>query len=159
MAFLQVLSGDLSGQRIVIGAEEVVIGRSSASTLQVDDPSVSGRHCRISRQGATFVLRDLGSTNGTSINGVPIEERRLHRGDVFSAGSVKIMIDGDDVEAAAPEAPSAESPAEALGVGVAAGPSPFGKRRDTKWMWYLVISLVLLGVVGALYWFLSALFK
>lgn len=159
MAFLQVLGGSLSGQKVEFEGNEVIIGRSSASTLQVDDPSVSGRHCQISRDGSAFILRDLGSTNGTSLNGVPIKEERLYRGDVFSAGSVRIMIDGDDVEAAAPTASVASSEAVATEAGVSEGPSPFERRRDTKWAWYLVMGLVILGVLGALYWFLSALFK
>ena len=48
---------------------ELVIGRSSAATIQVDDPKVSREHARIVRRDGALQLVDLGSRNGTRVNG------------------------------------------------------------------------------------------
>ncbi len=52
----------------------VVVGRSSSSDIVVDEPYVSASHARFTLQGPALVLEDLGSTNGTLVNGHPIEQ-------------------------------------------------------------------------------------
>ena len=56
----------------------VVIGRSAGrSDLVVPGLAVSGRHCSLSRVGGAFLLRDLGSTNGTRLNGTPLSPSEI----------------------------------------------------------------------------------
>ena len=52
----------------------VVIGRSPSSDIVTDEPYVSSTHARLTLQGPALVLEDLGSTNGTLVNGHPIDQ-------------------------------------------------------------------------------------
>ena len=67
-ATLVVTAGSLSGTRLRLGEAPILIGRADDSTLVLDDDYASTRHARISREGATFYLEDLGSTNGTYLD-------------------------------------------------------------------------------------------
>jgi pSer/pThr/pTyr-binding forkhead associated (FHA) protein len=63
------------------------IGSLPDCDLQVDSPAVSGRHCRLSQQGQTFVLEDLASTNGTFVAGERIDRpREVRRGEAITLG-------------------------------------------------------------------------
>lgn len=67
---------------------EVVIGRGSRADLQIDDGAISRLHARLERTAAgTLRVTDLGSTNGTYINGVPVEVAMLCEGDNLSIGT------------------------------------------------------------------------
>jgi hypothetical protein len=81
------------GERIVLGEAVVTIGRLDDSTLLVEDPNVSRAHAEIRPRGTGFVLVDLGSTNGTRVNGERIAERELRDGDMVSFGSVIIRFE------------------------------------------------------------------
>ena len=52
----------------------VVIGRAPSSDIVIDEPYVSANHARYTLQGPALVLEDLGSTNGTRVNGHPIDQ-------------------------------------------------------------------------------------
>ncbi len=62
-------SGQSAGQEFSFDIDEVSIGRDLANAVVINDPEVSRRHARLYRQGANYVIEDLGSTNGTSVNG------------------------------------------------------------------------------------------
>ncbi len=62
------------------------IGRSQENDVVISDPNVSRRHARISRQDNGFVIEDLGSTNGTMLDGVPIDRERIDNGDELTFG-------------------------------------------------------------------------
>lgn len=81
------------GQRIVLGEAIFSIGRLSDCTLVLEDSNVSRRHAEIRPQGTGFKVIDLGSTNGTLINGERIAERQLRDGDVIEFGAVKIRFE------------------------------------------------------------------
>jgi hypothetical protein len=72
-----------------------VIGRESGLTIPlVGESTISRRHAEIVRQGDSIILRDLGSTNGTFVNGVQITgDQLLSRGDSVQFGSVKFRIE------------------------------------------------------------------
>ena len=53
------------------------IGRSPAVEIQIDDPFASGRHARIYERGGLFYLEDMGSTNGTFLNGTAVRSQEL----------------------------------------------------------------------------------
>jgi len=60
-----------------------LIGRSRSANLTIYSKKVSHQHAQISHQAGEFLIRDLGSTNGTLVNGERIEEARLHDGDII----------------------------------------------------------------------------
>ncbi|MGH9838688.1 MAG: sigma 54-interacting transcriptional regulator [Blastocatellia bacterium] len=80
------LSGLLKGRVFELTAAETFIGRGSANNVTVSDSSLSRRHCVIRRAGDDFTLTDLGSRNGVSVNGLPVQERRLAHGDQIVLG-------------------------------------------------------------------------
>lgn len=65
---LVVTAGHLSGTRIPLSSNPVLIGRADDSTLVLDDDYASTRHARLTKQGNSFWLEDLGSTNGTYLD-------------------------------------------------------------------------------------------
>jgi pSer/pThr/pTyr-binding forkhead associated (FHA) protein len=67
--------------------EGITLGRGEAVDIRIEDPFASSRHARISRQGDLLVLEDLGSTNGTFLNGEPLRgPQPLHSGDRIAIG-------------------------------------------------------------------------
>lgn len=76
------------GRRVELGAKPVVIGRETDCTIVMDpeDKEVSRRHAEIRRLGDGFVIADLGSVNGTRVNGAGITERELTGGERISIG-------------------------------------------------------------------------
>ncbi len=72
-----------------------VIGRDTASAdVLVEDPLVSRRHARIAWDGAGYVLEDLASTNGTTVNGEPlVGARRLEPGDRIGVGAISVVFE------------------------------------------------------------------
>lgn len=82
-----------SGRKVAIEQETVVIGRLPGSTVVLDDPNVSRRHAEIRRQGPDAVLVDLGSTNGTVVNGVAVSSHRLEHGDRIKLGNTTLVYE------------------------------------------------------------------
>ncbi|HET6687927.1 MAG TPA: DUF3662 and FHA domain-containing protein [Rubrobacter sp.] len=62
------------------------VGRSQENDIVINDPNVSRRHARISRADSGFVVEDLGSTNGTMLDGAPIDRERIEGGDELTFG-------------------------------------------------------------------------
>lgn len=90
---LQVL--DSSGtikDTIAITKAPVVIGRLSTNDVVIGDPNVSRRHAQLRQQGGHWVLVDLGSTNGTVVNGKLAKEHRLKDGDRIAFGTSELMF-------------------------------------------------------------------
>ena len=79
--------GPTTGQEIELVKDEFVIGRIEGNDLVIPEPSVSRRHARLIRQGAQVLLEDLGSSNGTFINGQRLSTPfPLKSGDTFTLG-------------------------------------------------------------------------
>jgi hypothetical protein len=81
------------GRRVPIGSEPLVIGRLPECGVVLQDTNVSRRHAELRRSGDEVVLTDLGSTNGTRVNGAPIREQVLGRGDEVSVGSTRLIFE------------------------------------------------------------------
>ncbi|MHB1986504.1 MAG: FhaA domain-containing protein [Acidimicrobiales bacterium] len=81
------------GQRVSIGEEVVTIGRLPECAVVLDDANVSRRHAQLRREGNSVVLVDLGSTNGTKVNGVLVRERRLTPGDTITVGTTTMRFE------------------------------------------------------------------
>jgi predicted component of type VI protein secretion system len=116
--------------------EKISIGRAPDNLVQIDDPSVSGRHARLLLVGERYQLKDLGSTNGTRVNGEAITEIFLRVGDRVRFGKVDARYESDATgEAQAqPEADEIEArPAETSAKPADfANASPFPDRKKEK---------------------------
>jgi pSer/pThr/pTyr-binding forkhead associated (FHA) protein len=75
--------------------EAITIGRAPDNMIVVDDPSVSGRHAQLQVSGDNYRLKDLESTNGTRVNGVPITETLLRLDDRIRFGGVDATFEPD----------------------------------------------------------------
>ena len=80
-------------ETISITKDPVVIGRMSTNDVVLSDPNVSRRHAELRRSGERWMLVDLGSTNGTSVNGKLAREHELSHGDRLMFGSTKIRFE------------------------------------------------------------------
>src|SRR4051794_8489424 len=91
--------GALGGREFSFaGLEEVVIGRSARCELRLDDPTVSRRHCLLDVAGRWAWVRDLGSLNGTFVNGQDIGSHLRDAGTGEPAvGGFKLLRNGDDL--------------------------------------------------------------
>jgi hypothetical protein len=81
-----------TGQRVVLGEFVVTIGRMPGSTITLNDANVSRNHAEIRPTDSGFVLVDLGSTNGTKVNGQRVRERALRDGDTLTFGATEIRF-------------------------------------------------------------------
>src|SRR5687768_4774460 len=79
----------------------LVVGRALNSDIPVFDPTISRRHAELSVEDGGVRLRDLGSSNGTFVNGARVENARVTPGDVISFGKVAFRV--KEVPAPAPE--------------------------------------------------------
>ncbi len=99
-AVLVVLYGPNLGRRYQLGPD-TVIGRATDATLTIDAESVSRRHARVLLDGGSFVLQDLGSTNGTYVNDRRVEHAALDDDDIIRLGAVILkFLSGSNIEAA-----------------------------------------------------------
>jgi pSer/pThr/pTyr-binding forkhead associated (FHA) protein len=80
-ARLIVVAGSLPRTELVLSEAESLIGRDPAADILLSSLAASRRHCLVLRSGDQYLVRDLGSHNGTLVNGVPVTERVLQNGD------------------------------------------------------------------------------
>ncbi len=85
-AQITVESGPDAGNNHLAADAARRIGRSPDNDLILRDPATSGHHARVERRGQQFWIVDLGSTNGTLVNGEPIQEKELNHGDRITIG-------------------------------------------------------------------------
>ncbi len=81
------------GKRVSVGDEPITIGRLTECEVVLADDSVSRRHAEVRRQGSDILVADLGSTNGTKVNGERVGERSLADGDRVTVGSVTLRFE------------------------------------------------------------------
>jgi catechol 2,3-dioxygenase-like lactoylglutathione lyase family enzyme len=80
------------GNRVALGGEALAIGRLPECGVVLSDPNVSRRHAEVRRSGDAVVVIDLGSTNGTRVNGMPVREQVLANGDEITVGSTTLVV-------------------------------------------------------------------
>jgi predicted component of type VI protein secretion system len=73
----------------------ITIGRAPDNMIVIDDPSVSNRHAQLDLVGENYRLKDLESTNGTKVNGVPITETLLRFDDRIRVGAIDARYEPD----------------------------------------------------------------
>jgi hypothetical protein len=82
-----------TGERFTLAEHPISIGRRPECNIVLADPNVSRTHAEIRAQGDGFLLTDLGSTNGTKINGVRVEQRLLADGDELTFGNTRLRFE------------------------------------------------------------------
>lgn len=82
------------GRRLMVGARGATLGRSRECEIVIEDPNVSRRHAELRPRGGGWVVSDLGSTNGTRVNGRPVHAPEVVRpGDEIEVGSSLITFE------------------------------------------------------------------
>ncbi|HEB66096.1 MAG TPA: FHA domain-containing protein [Chloroflexi bacterium] len=90
---LSMRTGPAPGKVFALSQDEITIGRDVSNDFIINDVEVSRRHARLSRQGMQFVIEDLGSTNGTFINGQRLAGPHVLRvGDVILLGENVTLV-------------------------------------------------------------------
>ena len=77
---------------IELTGDQFTIGRKPDNDLPIEDHTVSSRHANIVRVQSVYFLEDLKSTNGTAVNGRPIERAQLHDADVITIGQHRLIF-------------------------------------------------------------------
>ncbi|MBV8881629.1 MAG: FHA domain-containing protein, partial [Planctomycetaceae bacterium] len=171
MIKLLVKFGDES-REVELKETEISIGRSTDNVLPLGDKKSSRKHAKIEKVGDEYRVNDLGSGNGTKVNGKDVNTHVLAKGDEIVIGLTTIYVLAMDTPSKAPAAPP---PAPALAVtvdaraGVAPAPAPAESmaeagrkrtrrtvaRRSSNWAGSLVSIGVLAAIVGVGYHFYS----
>ncbi len=108
MPFLFVESGKDKGKEYVLQEGETGVGRGIDNDVILTDVSVSRKHLRVLRDGPNLVLRDLGSGNGTTVNGQRVHQVALNEGDRIELGETVLVV-RQPTEVAATRAPASGS--------------------------------------------------
>ena len=163
---------DASGgdRRVEVGKMRFVIGRHSESDLCIPDTHLSREHVRIERKGDEFIVSDLGSSNGTTLNGEPlVEPMPLNNGDEIVLGGAIVLsaeIPSDaEADAAVPEVQTEpETPEVAIGAAAPGSPSnpvytsaaqPAGSGSKSIFIIAPILGLIILAMIGGLIYFLG----
>lgn len=164
MAVLIGMSADVKGKTITLDMDELTIGRSADNGLPINNASVSGHHAAILRDGERFVLKDVGSTNGTRVNTKDIKEHVLKPKDLIQVGSVEFLFNSDEMTSEEIE-DSLTQTEVVVSQGAAAAPesfssiSPFGaRRRETPGFWMISIVVLAVAALAAVGFLLFKLF-
>jgi serine phosphatase RsbU (regulator of sigma subunit) len=106
MAEITVQTAEGTRERFPLGKDRITIGRSRESDIFLPDQWLSRHHAEVRRQDGAFYLQDLGSKNGTLLNGEPVGDvRRLRHGDVITLGEHRLTFveAGEEEDDAPPE--------------------------------------------------------
>jgi pSer/pThr/pTyr-binding forkhead associated (FHA) protein len=126
LAKFLVRSGQLKGQRLFVKVPIVNIGRAEYNDMQIPDDSVSSQHAKLTRREGVWVLTDLGSTNGTLVDGEKIEgDIPLAPGAFVRFGDVQLIFEptDDDADINAPKATRTMSAVQLQDLKKPSGPS------------------------------------
>lgn len=98
MAKLLVIEGKNKGESFELNAEKTFIGRDVSNEIRINDVSVSRRHCVIEKRDNVFLVNDLASLNGTTVNNLKAENFVLRHGDKIQVGdfTLRFLIEGEN---------------------------------------------------------------
>ncbi len=164
MAHVIIMSGEKKGTRLEVDQPEAVIGRAPENFITLNAPSISGKHCAILKDEERYSIKDLGSTNGTRLNGRTVEESRLKPKDLIMAGEIELMFDGANIEIDQSMHTNTgifevETRVDDDGSNPMATSTAFAKKRDYNVLWIVVIVAGSILALAAFAWFLIKLFK
>jgi hypothetical protein len=144
-ANLVVRQGPQAGMNFSITGNQIVIGREEGVDIILQDAEASRRHTRISWQGGQFVIEDLGSTNGTFVNGVQITTpQMLNPGDSIGIGQTALVFQMSGAQAGEPYQAPPPQPAPAYSP--PPSPSSGQESKTTQYMLYGCGCLLLIGI-------------
>jgi hypothetical protein len=157
--YLVIVAGPGRGQTFDLTGQ-VRLGRSRSNAIVLSDGKVSRNHLRLDPIRGTYILTDLGSANGTSVNGVRITQPvRLHDGDLINVGDTQLIFHtGESEPVASPHhhvaapPPSAPSPAPHPSTSAPAPPargfaSPLTSGNVPNWVWLGCAGLVVIALL------------
>jgi pSer/pThr/pTyr-binding forkhead associated (FHA) protein len=151
---LVMVKPDGTSKELSFDRSEILIGRDEGSKLRIPLAGVSRKHCQILEEDDELIIRDLGSSNGTFVNGMKIRETELSPGDLLNIGGVVFVvridgfpatidvkdsyaagivtdgIDDDDDDFLPPAKPASSNSPTAIGPGGARPLSPRGGKSD-----------------------------
>jgi pSer/pThr/pTyr-binding forkhead associated (FHA) protein len=149
-----IISSPQFGSRELRLTSSASIGRSSDNTIHIDEPSLARYQAMIELRGNGFWLNDLGSNNGTVLNGVPLTaEQQLKSGDTISLGkTTAIRVESPNAAATAPP----PAPVQQTATTPAASPAPTPAPENGISMAHIAIAgvmvFVILGFIGTAFW-------
>jgi hypothetical protein len=85
-------SGPLAGVAVALDKPMILVGRALDNDVVLEEPRVSRYHAEIHLRGGRFHLRDMKSTNGSTVNGQEVSERALQDGDCVSFAGVEMLF-------------------------------------------------------------------
>ncbi|GAA4727216.1 FHA domain-containing protein [Isoptericola chiayiensis] len=94
------------GERFLLDQDRTVAGRSERADIFLDDVTVSRKHAEFQRDGDRFVVRDIGSLNGTYVNRDRIDAVVLHTGDEVQIGKFRMSFHASPQAPQDPQAPA-----------------------------------------------------
>jgi pSer/pThr/pTyr-binding forkhead associated (FHA) protein len=148
---LVIRQGTQAGMSFVISGNQVILGREEGLDIVLQDPEASRRHVRISWQGGRYVIEDLGSTNGTFVNGLQLTmPQALNPGDSIGIGQTALVFQllGPELSQPAYQAPVEQRPA------YTSAPAPAQNNKMTQYALYgcgcvLLLCICLLLAIAA----------
>jgi pSer/pThr/pTyr-binding forkhead associated (FHA) protein len=108
---LTIAEGKEAGKEFVFDQAQVVIGRTADCDVILYDPGVSRKHARIFSQGKSYYVEDMGSSNGTKVNGSVVKKKQLADGDAVALGPVVFNFSSKVIEEMDTD-PKAQDPAK-----------------------------------------------
>jgi len=84
-----------TGDRLPLGDKTITVGRRPESSIVLGDPNVSRNHAEVRPHGMGYLLVDLGSTNGTRVNGVRVSNQALQDGDEIMFGNTVVRFESN----------------------------------------------------------------
>jgi len=97
MARLIVFPGTPQARQLPLKVGVNSIGRAPLNDVTLDDGSVSGSHCQLIVSDGRVRIRDVGSTNGTMVNGTPVTETEVQPGHRIQLGGVELLFEADEM--------------------------------------------------------------
>jgi pSer/pThr/pTyr-binding forkhead associated (FHA) protein len=125
MPQLVITKGPGVGRDIALVAE-CVIGRATDVDFILEDTLASRRHVRLSEEAGAWIVEDLGSRNGTLVNGQRVQRQAVNDGDVLRVGGTEMIFRGDVAAPAGAAKGVVVVPAVAVKAPAAAGAAPAG---------------------------------
>lgn len=162
-------SGPTPGVVFPLEGEQLTIGRDSSNAVAINDAEVSRKHARLSFQGGKYVIDDLGSTNGTFVNGQRLAGPVvLKAGDVVSLGEqIVLMFDAINSDAGAtvavsrkavPSAPPVQSYAPPPTPAYSA-PPPTSQKRNMAPIFIAVGAFLFVCLCAGFFWWVDATYR
>ncbi len=89
---LVMVKADGTSREFPFDKANIIVGRDESARLRIPLPSVSRKHCELAIEDEELVVKDLGSANGTYVNGAKVKDRELSPGDLLTVGGVVFVI-------------------------------------------------------------------